>query len=299
MYFTRRALLTSSIAGSGLALSSSAPAASSRAPRLNAKQLRVMTYNIRLDTDRDGQNRWLNRRNWVSAQIAWLRPDIFGLQEVLSNQKRDIAADAGDYRLVGVGRDDGRDGGESSPIGYRHDRLALLHSGTFWLSPTPDTPSKGWDAAYPRVATWARLRDRETRRTVFALNTHWDHIGVVARNQSASLLRERIARYRRRGDRVIVLGDFNAELASDALRLLMGNAPDTLFRDSRQASQTSPFGPTGTINEFKLQPERKDTIDHIFVGPGIAVQRYAVIAQNVDGRMPSDHYPVLADLRLE
>lgn len=294
----RQALLTAVIAGAGLALCGPSAWAQAEQKTRSGNGLRVMTYNIRLDTERDGANKWAFRRSGVSAQIDWLRPDIIGLQEVVFNQKQDIASDAPDYRLIGAGRDDGRDEGESSPIGFRVDRFALLDSGTFWLSPTPDVPSKGWDAAYMRVATWVRLRDKKTRRSIFALNTHWDHIGVEARNQSARLLRERITLYRRKRDHVILLGDFNTEASSDALKLLMGSAPDAVFRDSRQTSKTPPFGPTGTFNDFKLQPERTDTIDHIFVGSTITVERYAVIAQNVDGRMLSDHYPVLADLKL-
>ncbi len=296
---SRRTLLKTATLGLGFSLfSTAADAGADRATNRRA-HLRAMTYNIRLDTERDGANKWAFRHAGVSAQIDWLRPDILGLQEVTFNQKQDIAADAPDYQLIGVGRDDGVDAGESSPIGFRIDRFTLLESGTFWLSPTPHVPSKGWDAAFARVATWVRLRDTKTRRTIFVLNTHWDHIGVEARNQSARLMRERIALHRRKGDCAILLGDFNTEISSDALKELMGHAPDVIFRDSRQASETPPFGPTCTFNDFKLQPERKDTIDHIFVGPQVVVERYAVIAQNVDGRMLSDHYPVLADLQLE
>ena len=260
-------------------------------------QLRVMTYNIRLDTAADGPNRWVYRRAWVSAQIDWFRPDIFGLQEVVFNQKQDIAADLPGYRLVGKGRDDGRDGGESSPVGYDVRRFDLLDSGTFWLSPTPDRPSKGWDAAYPRVVTWARLRVKRRKMTLLAINTHWDHVGVEARNQSALLIGKWLTDNRRKDDRVIVLGDFNIGIASDAMRALTDVAgPD--LHDGRMTSQTKPFGPEGTFNDFRLQPETSKTIDHILVGNNIAVTRYAVIAQNVDGRMPSDHYPVLADLAL-
>lgn len=260
-------------------------------------QLRVMTYNIRLDTAADGPNRWVHRRAWVSAQIEWFRPDIFGLQEVVFNQKQDIAADLFGYRLVGKGRDDGRDGGESSPVGYDARRFDLLDSGTFWLSPTPDRPSKGWDAAYPRVATWARLRVKRRKMTLLAINTHWDHVGIESRNQSALLIGKWLTDNRRKDDRVIMLGDFNIGIASDAMRTLTDVAGSYLH-DSRMTSQTRPFGPEGTFNDFKLQPETSKTIDHILVGNNIAVTRYAVIAQNVDGRMLSDHYPVLADLAL-
>lgn len=263
--------------------------------RSNTK-LRVMTYNIRLDTPVDGPDRWTYRRAGVAAQIDWFRPDIFGLQEVVFNQKQDMIADLPEYRLIGAGRDDGHNAGESSPIGYRAALFDLLESGTFWLSPTPDRPSKGWDAAFPRVATWARLRIRAGGKTVLAVNTHWDHIGVEARKQSGMLLARWLSEHRGKADHNILIGDFNSDLGSDGLRALTESG--TGLRDSRAASLSKPFGPSGTFNNFKLQPEAHETIDHILVGEKVSVVRYAVIAQNVDGRMLSDHYPVLADLQL-
>lgn len=279
-------------------LASKSFARPSTAQARSTTPLRVMTYNIRLDTPVDGPNRWAYRRAGVAAQIDWFRPDIFGLQEVVFGQKQDMIADLPDYRLIGAGRDDGRNGGESSPIGYRLDRFDLLESGTFWLSPTPDKPSKGWDAAFPRVATWARLRIRPGDKTILAVNTHWDHIGLEARKQSGMLLARWLSEHRGKADHIILIGDFNSDLDGDGLRALTGSVTMPGLRDSRGASQSKPFGPAGTFNNFKLQPEGQDAIDHILVGGNVSVVRYAVIAQNVDGRMLSDHYPVLADLRL-
>lgn len=263
-----------------------------------AMRLRVMTYNIRLDTEVDGPNKWAFRRAGVAAQIDWFRPDIFGLQEVVFNQKQDIIADLPEYRLIGVGRDDGRNAGESSPVAYRTALFDLLGSGTFWLSPTPDRPSKGWDAAFPRVASWVRLRAKAGGKAIFAINTHWDHIGVEARKQSGMLLSRWLSESRRKADHIIVLGDFNSDIGSDGMRALIEAGSSFGLRDSRSASQSKPFGPVGTFNNFKLQPEGRDAIDHVLVGGNVVVVRYAVIAQNVDGRMLSDHYPVLADLQL-
>lgn len=299
----RNLLFAASIGIGALAATHRAFAAESIAGRAStrgsaATRLCVMTYNIRLDTEADGPNKWLHRRAWVSAQIDWFRPDIFGLQEVVFNQKQDMIADLPEYRLVGDGRDDGHNAGESSPIGYKVDLFDLAGSGTFWLSPTPDRPSKGWDAAYPRVATWVRLRPKRGNRTVLAINTHWDHVGAEARHQSGRLLARWLLENCRKGDHVIVLGDFNSDVDSDGMRALLeaGTAPG--LRDCRQASLSKPFGPAGTFNGFKLQPEPGETIDHILVGRNVAVARYAVVAQNIDGRMLSDHYPVLADLQL-
>lgn len=260
--------------------------------------VRAMTYNIRLDTPADGANGWAHRRDGLIAQILWLRPDIFGLQEVVINQKHDLIRALPDYHIVGGGRDDGRDAGESSPIGFDSARFILLDNGTFWLSPNPAAPGVGWDAAYPRIATWVRLRERHGHGTILAVNTHWDHVGVEARRQSGLLLRAWLSEHRQRSDHIVLLGDFNTSIDSDAMQPLLGSAAAAPLRDARTVSATAPFGPVGTFNAFQLQPAAAPTIDHILIGEGITVRRYAVIAQNVEGRMLSDHYPVLADLEL-
>ena len=257
--------------------------------------LRLMTYNIRLDLASDGVNAWANRRDWVAAQVLWLRPDIFGMQEVLPNQKADLAAALPRYRLFGGGRD-GNEAGEASPIGFDTQRFQFEDGGMFWLSPTPEVPSKGWDAAYRRVVTWARLRVKGTRLDVLAVNTHWDHIGVVARQQSSAQMSRWIADHARRCDQVLVFGDFNSELDSAEMR---GLTQGTLgIRDARAASKSAPFGPVGTFNDFMPAPAESKTIDHLLIDKRIDVNAYAVISQVIDGRVPSDHFPVLVDLTL-
>jgi endonuclease/exonuclease/phosphatase family metal-dependent hydrolase len=257
--------------------------------------LRLMTYNIRLDVASDGANAWIHRRAWIAAQVLWLRPDIFGMQEVKPNQKADLIADLPQYRLFGEGRD-GKGAGEASPIGFDAQRFDFLEGATFWLSPTPDQPSRAWDAAFPRVVTWVRLRLRDSRQSVLAINTHWDHIGILARRQSAAQMVRWIAGNARRCEPVLVFGDFNSEMDSEQMRILT-RGPPTL-RDARAASKSRPFGPAGTFNDFKPMPEGARAIDHILLGSGIEVDRYAVFSQIIDGRVPSDHFPVLADLEL-
>lgn len=266
------------------------------APATKPTHLRVMTYNIRLDLASDGANRWANRSHWVAAQVLWLRPDIFGMQEVLPGQKADLMAQLPQYRIFGGGRDDGKETGEASPIGFDKNRFNLLESGLFWLSPTPSVPSKGWDAALPRIVTWARLRIRGTQQVVLAVNTHWDHIGIVARQQSAAQMQSWIGENAKRCEKVLVLGDFNSELDSEQMRGLMKEP--LALRDARGASRTQPFGPSGTFNAFDPQPNPTRAIDHVLLGRDIDVERYAVFAQVIDGRVPSDHFPVLADLAL-
>lgn len=255
--------------------------------------LRVMTYNIRLDVAADGDNAWPHRRAWVASQILWLRPQIFGLQEVQPQQREDLIADLPDYRLLGEGRDGGAEG-EASPIGFDTRALRFVEGGTFWLSSTPGKPSRAWDAAFPRIVTWARLRVRGTLQAVLVLNTHWDHIGLLARYQSAVQMLGWIQSHAKRCEPVVVLGDFNSELDSSQMKALM-QAPLSL-RDARAASGTAPFGPMGTFNGFQIAPAASPAIDHILVSRRVAVKRFAVFAQGIEGRVPSDHYPVLADV---
>jgi endonuclease/exonuclease/phosphatase family metal-dependent hydrolase len=273
-------------------------------PPSSSHSLRVMTYNIRLDLASDGPNAWTNRRSRVSAQVHWLRPDLFGLQEVLPNQMAELAADLPQYRLFGKGRDPGGTG-EASPIGFDRNRFEFLAGGTFWLSPTPEVSSRAWDAALPRVATWVRLRIRdshpESRTELLAVNTHWDHIGLLARRKSAGLLADWISANARPCDHVMLVGDFNSDIDSAQMRSLTrsreANGHRSL-RDARASSRTPPFGPAGTFNAFQPAPVARGAIDHILVGAGVEVERFAVISLVIEGRVPSDHFPVLADLAL-
>lgn len=254
--------------------------------------LRLMTYNIRLDVASDGENAWANRRAWVAAQIQWLHPDIFGMQEVLPNQRADLAAALPGYQLLGGGRDDGRDKGEASPIGFDRRKFELVDSGLFWLSPTPAVPSKGWDAAYNRVATWVRLRAHGRRESILAINTHWDHIGLVARRESAAQIVRWIAANTKRCDRVMLFGDFNSEYDTEPLR----HVRESGLRDAREVTKAPPFGPAATFNGFKNPDPAAHAIDHFLLGKEIEVNRYMVLAQLINGRWPSDHFPVLVDV---
>jgi endonuclease/exonuclease/phosphatase family metal-dependent hydrolase len=268
------------------------PANAGQSRRCAPLDVRVMSYNIRLDIASDGANRWLNRRNELIGQIEILRPDIFGLQEVVPSQRRDIAAALTEYELVGVARDDGRDSGEYSPLGISRSAFQVQDSGTFWLSPTPDRPSLGWDAGYNRFVTWARLRHRSTGTRLLVLNTHWDHRGRVARRESAALIGRWIDQHRKSNERLLLLGDFNAPLPETSMTLLTNRG----LYDSRLASEKPPLGSETTFNNFQPLPPRSQAIDHILAGKEWSVRRHATIAQHVDGRVISDHFPGLADL---
>ncbi len=265
------------------------------AARTRADHVAAMSYNIRLDLASDGDNAWPHRRKALAGVVAYYAPDIVGMQEVLLHQKQNLEADLPDYVFVGAARDDGKDKGEFSPLGYRRDRFALVASGTFWLSPTPDMPGKGWDAAYPRVATWARLRDKGSKRALLVVNTHMDHVGTTARLEGARQIRRWIGAQRKPGDTVVLMGDFNSPTTSAAYAAITEAGAGAL-RDTLTISRTPHFGPAGTFNAFKIEQDEPSPIDHIFVGEGVSVLRHATLTQQTGGKLPSDHYPVLADL---
>lgn len=267
------------------------------AAKERADHYSAMTYNIRLDLASDGDNAWPHRRSALTSLVAYYAPDFVGMQEVLLNQKQGVEADLPAYQFVGVARDDGRDKGEFSPLGFRRDRFALVASGTFWLSPTPDVPGKGWDAAYPRVASWARLRDKASLRMLLVVNTHFDHVGTTARLESARQIRRWITDQRKRGETVVLMGDFNSPAYSPAHAAITDAAAGQIaLHDTLVISRTPHFGPLGTFTGFKIEQNEPSPIDHIFVSDGVAVLRHATLTQQTGGRLPSDHYPVLAEL---
>ncbi|QLH76382.1 endonuclease/exonuclease/phosphatase family protein [Halosimplex rubrum] len=276
---------------------------------MNGEAVRVLTYNVRRDTARDGEFDWAGRRDAVAGTIRFHRPDVVGLQEPLAHQYADLRETVPGFEWVGDSREAEEGDGEFCPVGYRGDRFDRLDSGTFWLSPTPDDPgSVGWDAAYPRIATWVRLRDRAAGGTVLYCNTHLDHEGARARVEGARVLRERASEIREDDEPVVVGGDFNCVAGDEPYRALAddsGDAPEAKrggqgglrLVDAREASPYPAHGPDTTRTDFEsLLPDRG--IDHVFVA-GAAVEGYGVAADAVgDGWFPSDHLPVVVDLDL-
>ena len=157
-----------------------------------SQNLKVMSFNIRLNVDSDKENSWTNRKQDVADLLTYYHPDYFGVQEALPDQMKDIKNGLKNYDYVGVGRDDGKEKGEFSAIFYDTDRLQVLKSDTFWLSETPEKPSKGWDAALNRICTYAVFRDKKSKKEFMALNLHFDHIGNIARVKSSELILKKI-----------------------------------------------------------------------------------------------------------
>ena len=260
--------------------------------------LHVMTFNIRLNTASDSLNAWPYRKDKVVSQILFHHTHLLGVQEALHNQMTDLQVGLAGYRYLGVGRDDGKQGGEYSAIFYDTARLAPLQSGTFWLSETPSVAgSKSWDAAITRIVTWARFRDRRTSTEFFAFNTHFDHLGREARRQSARLLLERI--HQMAGTLPVVLtGDFNATPSDEPVQVLTDASALIQVQDTKALSRQPHYGPTGTFNGFGPKERDNDPIDYIFIRNGVRVWQHATLSQSWQGRFSSDHFPVFAVLEL-
>ncbi len=252
---------------------------------------RVMSYNIRVDVASDNPT-WSERRPHMAAQIAFLDPDLLGVQEAQPHQVAFLAEQLPAHDHYGLGRDDGRVG-ESAALFWKRDRYERLRAETLWCSPTPDRPSKGWDAAYPRTITRVLLRDRRDGRLLDVRNTHFDHVGVVAREQCAALIvaMEPVEVDGGRAD-IVLMGDFNTGPGTPPYERIVASG----LRDARAASPIA-FGPAGTFNAFDIANDNEGVaIDHIFVGPGFHVERFAVPTDSFGGRVISDHFPVVADL---
>lgn len=261
---------------------------------VNAQSLKMMTYNIRLDIASDGENDWTHRKEYFTSQIKFYEPDVFGVQEALPNQVIDIATYLPAYNYVGTGRD-GTGKGESSNIYYKRDRFTVKKEGTFWLSETPDTVSKGWDAALNRVCTYALLEDNQSKNNFWVFNTHLDHIGELARTKSIELIVSKIKVFNTKNYPVVFMGDFNSEPSTDRIKWLK-----KVMTDSRDVSVEKPFGPSGTFNGFKFNEPVTKLIDYIFISQPllITVKKYAVLSDSKDLRYPSDHLPVYVELEI-
>lgn len=263
----------------------------------NDSTIRVMSFNIRYDEPRDGVNAWPNRKKKVAGVIRFHKADLVGVQEALLTQLRDLEKVLPDFAWCGVGRTDGKEAGEYSAILYRKSKFRLLETNTFWLSETPDkSGSKGWDAAFPRIVTWAKFKDRKTGKTFVHFNTHFDHVGERARAESSSLILKKAGEIEGKGP-FVVTGDFNVTEDSGAYKTIMAGTEKIKVADGRYASSNGHFGGDSTWNGFKeIVPGRK--IDYVFVRQGIKVVEHGVLSDSWNGLWASDHLPVLAEIQI-
>lgn len=259
---------------------------------INAQTIKLITYNIRLDVASDGENSWFNRREYLCSQLAFYEPDVFGIQEALPNQVTDISTFLPKYKYVGIGRD-GIGKGESSNIFFKKDKFKLLEQNTFWLSETPEIISKGWDAALNRICTYVLLKNNKTKQEFWVFNTHLDHMGVLARTNSISLILSKISELNTKNYPVIFMGDFNSEPTEERIVNLKKR-----MIDSQDISEQKPFGSEGTFNGFKHNEAVAKRIDYIFLSKesNLKVKKYAILSDSKDLKYPSDHLPVYVEI---
>ena len=259
--------------------------------------INTMSFNIRYDNPEDGIQNWHHRKENIVRMIKFYDLDIIGMQEVLVHQLNYLKTHLGQYQSVGIGREDGKEQGEFSPIFFKANRYEELKSGTFWLSETPEKVSKGWDAALERIATWVVLKDKNSGKELIYMNTHFDHKGKKARVESAKLLKRKAIELA--GDLPLILtGDFNLTPESDGIKTIIepdGN--NTLVNSSSIATYS--YGPNWTTCGFDNRPfDRRKIIDYIFVKKVDKVNRYAVFSEMLNDIYLSDHCPVFAQIEL-
>ena len=178
----------------------------------SAQNLKVMSYNLRVDFGGDGENNWEFRREFLVNQIQFYEPDFIGTQEGKAHQLKYIDSLITGLEFIGLSRDNSKTEGEFSAIFYNQKKFKLITKSTFWLSETPEKKSKGWDAAYERICTYGLFEDLKSKKQFYVFNTHLDHIGEIARTNSAKLIIEKINTINTKKLPVIFTGDSTASL---------------------------------------------------------------------------------------
>jgi endonuclease/exonuclease/phosphatase family metal-dependent hydrolase len=282
----RRALLCLGLLSAGLAQGQLQPSA--------PESLTVMSYNIRCGSCErvDDVNHWSRRKLLVAEVIRNSRADLIGLQEAEAFQLRDLLDLLGDFEGYGVGRDDGKEQGEMNAVLVRRSAYAIALARTLWLSETPDQVARGWDAMLNRTLTVLQLTSRATGKPLYFLNTHFDHQGAKARNESAKLIVQTVQRIGPDA-RVVLTGDLNGQPGFGGYRVLAAQ-----LLDAELASHSLNQGGHISFNNFGRDIEDDNKIDYVFVSAGLDVQSHRIVNDTVNGLYPSDHFPVLVKLRL-
>jgi len=251
----------------------------------------LISYNIRYDNNWDVENSWSLRKNSIRQLLNDYNPSIFGIQEGLLNQVNFIDSALIKYDYVGVGRDDGKMEGEFCAIYFDTTRYKIRNNSTFWLSETPDVVSVGWDAALERICTYGLFENKTSGEEFWVFNTHFDHLGVIARKKSSALILKKIKEINTQSLPVILMGDFNSIPDSDPIKILKNDLIDAL-----QISLENLEGPQGTFNGFDMMLPIDNRIDYIFT-KNVKVLSYRHIDDRLNNnRHISDHLPVMIEI---
>jgi endonuclease/exonuclease/phosphatase family metal-dependent hydrolase len=265
------------------------PFTSSAQKQTRDYDLKVMSYNIRMGTAKDGTNSWEYRYPATAMMIQDQKPDVFGVQEAFDFQIRFIEDNFTDYDCVGVGRDNGKSEGEHMSIFWNKKTIKMIKWGTFWLSETPEKPSKGWDAACKRTATWALMKDKNTGKMFYFVNTHLDHRGSEARRQGLNLIVSRIDEINQKGYPMVLTGDFNMKPDDAALT--------GLEQRMQSARKIAPKTDNHATLNLWGKGKADMVIDYIYVSGFSACTEYHTITEKYGTwKYISDHYPIYAKL---
>lgn len=259
-------------------------------------QIKFMTFNIRMDTKDDGINQWTNRKEKCAQLVSYHQIDILGMQEAFIHQIKDMEKQLPDFKWFGRGRDDGKEAGEFSPLMYNFKKFKLMDQATFWLSDSCDKVGFGWDAACRRVVTWGKFQDIKSKKVFYVFNTHFDHLGKIARRESAKLVLQKIQEIGKNYP-CILMGDFNATPDDEPIQLLVdANNPQRVI-DAEKISKNGHYGPYSTFNAFK-QEQKDKHIDYIFVKNGPKVLQHTTHSETWNNLYPSDHFPVSSVIQI-
>lgn len=263
---------------------------------LNAQtNVRVMSYNMLYDSFTDSITDWQQRKQQVVDLIKYHEPDILGTQELLHHQLQYISDSLKQYNRVGLARNDGKEEGEYAAILYNKSKYICTDSGTFWLSPTPDKPTKGWDASYFRICTYTKLTDKQTKQSFYVFNTHFEYRGKQAKIESAKLCLDKIKAINKKNLPVFFVGDFNSDNQDTVTQII-----NTRFDNARDKSSFV-YGHADNWNSRHISIPPKGWVDHIFISKntGVKVKKFATLTDSYNLYYPSDHLPIIADILIE
>jgi endonuclease/exonuclease/phosphatase family metal-dependent hydrolase len=250
-----------------------------------------MSYNLRYDNPNDGVNTWDHRKESVLKLINYYRPEILGIQEGLHHQVAYLDEKLSNYEYIGVGRDDGKQKGEYAAIFFDKTKFAVLKSATFWLSDKSDTISVGWDASMERICSYGLFKHLSSQKKIWVLNTHFDHIGALARKKSSELIISKMAGLNHEALPTILMGDLNALPDSKPIALLK-----TFLDDGMDISTKPMYGPPGTFNGFNPTTKIDRRIDYIFTSKFNILSYGHIDKKRTDNNYISDHLPVIAEI---
>jgi len=248
--------------------------------------VKVMSFNIRYGKANDGENSWENRKTAVIAMLDAVKPDIVGMQEVLPFQQEYVVEQCPRFEAYGIGRNDGVEG-ERMTVIYNKEVLAMEKHGTWWLSETPDEPSTGWDAKYPRTATWVLMKDLRNGKEFYFVNTHLDHVGVMARRNGLAMVMDKIKEMNPEIP-LVLMGDFNVEPGDPCL-----DDVERLMNNARKVAKKTDA--TFSFNGYKPEPQKE--IDYIYFNGFKGALDFRVVTEQYDNKpFISDHYPIVSTL---